>query len=319
MKSAVVQAAAEPPAGQFRGARKRCAVHARDHFEGAVLLVAGGVWRELTKPAALVVVVHPPLHDLACVVELDSAVIATGPHVGQLVAQFGVPDQRRQILDRDRHPDVVDRAVASSSESPDRALNCRGTARDRRSGSRRAPLASDTVLGFTPQLRQTLGMRGIWKWVGLAGVAGVVAGGRWSRATNVVAMPTRRRTSARGYTSASPRPEHRTGLGRDGVEPVGAAEPLELGVAAVVELEAVEVGERRRAPPRSPGSRRRRPAPATRAAIATLRPNRSSPRRTDLPTWMPMRTRMPLGSPAEVSVGYRGCTAPPARAGRRRP
>src|SRR4051794_21867872 len=33
---------------------------------------------------------------------------------------------------------------------------------------------------------------------------------------------------------------------------------------------------------------------ATRAAIATLRPNRSSPRRTDLPIWMPMRTRMLL-------------------------
>jgi len=36
--------------------------------------------------------------------------------------------------------------------------------------------------GIDPQrgrglIRQTLGMRGIWKWVGLAGVAGVVAGG----------------------------------------------------------------------------------------------------------------------------------------------
>ena len=36
-------------------------------------------------------------------------------------------------------------------------------------------------------------------------------------------------------------------------------------------------------------------AAASRTAIATLRPNRSSPRRTDLPTWIPMRTRIPLG------------------------
>ena len=107
-----VQAAPKPPAGQFRGAGKRRAIHAGDHFEGAVLLVAIGVWRELTKPAALVVVVHPSLHDLACVIELHPAVIATRPHIRQLVAQFGVPDQRRQILDCDRHPDVVYGAVA---------------------------------------------------------------------------------------------------------------------------------------------------------------------------------------------------------------
>jgi hypothetical protein len=75
-------------------------------------LIAVGVRRELAQPAALVVVVHPPLHDLARVVELNTTVIAAGPHVRQLVAQLGVPDQRRQILDRDSHPDVVDRAVA---------------------------------------------------------------------------------------------------------------------------------------------------------------------------------------------------------------
>jgi hypothetical protein len=40
-----------------------------------------------------------------------------------------------------------------------------------------------------PYIRQTLPMRGIWKWVGLAGVAGVVAGGV------LVARDQRRRNS----------------------------------------------------------------------------------------------------------------------------
>jgi hypothetical protein len=40
-----------------------------------------------------------------------------------------------------------------------------------------------------PYIRQTLAMRGIWKWVGLAGVAGVVAGGV------LVARDQRRRNS----------------------------------------------------------------------------------------------------------------------------
>ena len=38
-------------------------------------------------------------------------------------------------------------------------------------------LVSDTVLGFTRQLRQTLGMRGFWKWVGAGRCRRGVAGG----------------------------------------------------------------------------------------------------------------------------------------------
>jgi hypothetical protein len=62
--------------------------------------------------------VHPAFDDLTCIVELDAAVIAAGPHVGELVTEFGVPDQRRQILDRDRHPDMVDRTVAHRLNRP---------------------------------------------------------------------------------------------------------------------------------------------------------------------------------------------------------
>jgi len=65
--------------------------------------------------------VHPPLHDLARIVELHAAVVAAGPQVEQLVAELRVPDQRRQILDRDRHAHVVDRAVGQRLDGAVRA------------------------------------------------------------------------------------------------------------------------------------------------------------------------------------------------------
>jgi hypothetical protein len=34
-----------------------------------------------------------------------------GPHIGQRTAKFGVPHQRRQILDGHGHAHVVDRAI----------------------------------------------------------------------------------------------------------------------------------------------------------------------------------------------------------------
>src|SRR5215208_222972 len=72
------------------------------------------------------VVVHPPLHGLAQIIELHSAVIAARPHVRQLVAQLSVPNQRGQVLDRDRHPDVIDGGVAHRLYRPVRP---RGTAK----------------------------------------------------------------------------------------------------------------------------------------------------------------------------------------------
>jgi len=55
--------------------------------------------------------VHPLLDGLPGVIELHTAVRGAGPNVGQLVAEFGAPYQRRQVVDGHRHADVVDRAV----------------------------------------------------------------------------------------------------------------------------------------------------------------------------------------------------------------
>jgi hypothetical protein len=44
-------------------------------------------------------------------VQLHAALPLAGPDVGQRPAQLGVPEQRREIVERDDHADVVDRAV----------------------------------------------------------------------------------------------------------------------------------------------------------------------------------------------------------------
>ena len=162
-------------------------------------------------------------------------------------------------------------------------------------------------------------MRSIWKWIGLAGIAGVMAGGalvaRDQRRRNAYsADDIRARLHQRLDEAGEPAGQHvetagDRGLGRNGdlsadwanqrarrhrVQPVRAAESLEFDVAAVVEhdVPGVADGVAHRFTDQDLAAVG---LPATRAAIATLRPNRSSPRRTDLPTWMPMRTRMPLG------------------------
>ncbi len=76
-----------------------------------LLLIAVGVRRQLTQPTPLVVDQHPPFDCLPKVVELHTAVVATAPQALQFVAEFGVPDQRREIVDGDRHADVVDRRI----------------------------------------------------------------------------------------------------------------------------------------------------------------------------------------------------------------
>ena len=95
-------------------------------------------------------------------------------------------------------------------------------------------------------------------------------------------------------TAICPQTGRIKGLGAHRIQPVRPGESLEFDVAAIVEHDV---------PGFADGVAHRFThqdlaavgLPATRAAIATLRPNRSSPRRTDLPMWMPIRTRMPLG------------------------
>lgn len=73
---------------------------------------------QLTQPAPLPITAGPLLHDLAGVVELHAAVVGAGPYVEQLVAQFGMPDQRRQVVDGHRHADVVHRGVRQGLDRP---------------------------------------------------------------------------------------------------------------------------------------------------------------------------------------------------------
>ena len=64
---------------------------------------------ELAQPGGLAVDLLPADDRLAQVVELHAAVVVAGPHVLQRATELGVPHQRRQVVEDERHPDVVDR------------------------------------------------------------------------------------------------------------------------------------------------------------------------------------------------------------------
>ena len=49
--------------------------------------------------------------------QLRAAVVGAGPHVEQPAAELGVPHQRRQIVEDDRHSDVVDGGVGDGTDS----------------------------------------------------------------------------------------------------------------------------------------------------------------------------------------------------------
>jgi hypothetical protein len=77
---------------------------------------------EVTHPGTLAVARVPRRHRVAQDVQLDAAPALAGPDVGQRAPELGVPEQRRQVVDRHHHPDVVDRAVR---ERLDRAVGDR--------------------------------------------------------------------------------------------------------------------------------------------------------------------------------------------------
>ncbi len=103
--------AREPSPREFRRRRERCAVEPRDRAQQLVLLVRGDRHRDLPQPAALAVTRGPHLHRTAQVVQLHAALVPPGPHVRETASELGVPHQRRQVLERDRHPHVVHRCV----------------------------------------------------------------------------------------------------------------------------------------------------------------------------------------------------------------
>ena len=57
--------------------------------------------------------------------QLHAALALAGPDVGQRAAELGVPEQRREVVERDHHADMVDRAVG---DRLDRAVGERAAA-----------------------------------------------------------------------------------------------------------------------------------------------------------------------------------------------
>jgi hypothetical protein len=109
----------QPPPGERGGRRERGAVHPRHDPQRGILHGTVGWWLELAQPAALPVPVRPGSHRLAQVVQLRAALVPARPRVGQRATELGVPHQRRQVLDGQRHAHVVDRAVR---RHPDRVV-----------------------------------------------------------------------------------------------------------------------------------------------------------------------------------------------------
>ena len=73
---------------------------------------------EQAHPGPLPVALPPGGHRVGQHVELHAPLVLAGPHVGQRPAQLGVPQQRRQVVERDHHADVVDRAVGGGPDGP---------------------------------------------------------------------------------------------------------------------------------------------------------------------------------------------------------
>ena len=111
----------------------------------AVLVMALDRSLELPHPGSLLVALLPRAHRIGEQVELYTALVLAGPDVRQRPTQLGVPQERREIVDRHHHAHVVhgrvggraDYAVGerAAAEQPDVSRGCRGDrvfVRDRR-------------------------------------------------------------------------------------------------------------------------------------------------------------------------------------------
>jgi hypothetical protein len=90
---------------------------------------------EVPCPRPLAVALGPDADGVREQVQLDAALALPCPHVGQRAPELGVPQQRRQVVERDDHPDVVDRAVGHRL---DRAVGERAAAEQPHVPRRRA-------------------------------------------------------------------------------------------------------------------------------------------------------------------------------------
>ena len=127
-------AAGQPLAREPGGARERAAVEAVDDLDQPVLVLARELALELPQPRALAVAVAPRAHRVGEHVQLHAALALARPHVGQRAAELRVPQQRRQVVERDDHPDVVDRRVG---DGLDRAVGERAAAEQPQVAGRR--------------------------------------------------------------------------------------------------------------------------------------------------------------------------------------
>jgi uridine kinase len=113
-------AVAHPPLSQCRpattGTREGSTAVLGDDGQRCVLHLGRRLDVDLPEPRLLAVAVRPHADRPFEVVELGAAFTFAGPHVGHARPELGVPDQRRQVVDRQHDTDVVDRAVG---EQPD--------------------------------------------------------------------------------------------------------------------------------------------------------------------------------------------------------
>ena len=101
---------------------------------------------DLAHPRLLAVAMVPLPDGVDQPVELRAAMGDTRPDVGNRVTEFGMPQQRREIIECDDHPDVIDRAVG---EGTDRTIG------------RRLPSKEPDVAGAGDAGRLVEGHRGV--------------------------------------------------------------------------------------------------------------------------------------------------------------
>ena len=154
---------------------------------------------QLPEPGLLPVPAAPGGDGVAQVVQLDAALVLTGPGVGQRLAELGVPEQRRHVLEDDGHAHVVDRRVG---QRPDRAVGQRGAAEHPHvAGAREFDCLVQCELGHSGLGYGPCASGSSWDWP---------ASPAWRRrvscwpATSASAAPTRPTTSGPGCTSGTP-------------------------------------------------------------------------------------------------------------------
>ena len=108
----------DPTRGESASRRERAAVEFGDRSDHRVLHLGRDVDVDLAHPRLLLVAVVPLAGRVDQPVQLRPAMRHPGPHVGDRSAELCVPEQWRQVVEGDHHPDVVHRAVRERPNRP---------------------------------------------------------------------------------------------------------------------------------------------------------------------------------------------------------